>query len=195
MIRRPAALTALVLALTVVQLIVGTFGGLQQFEGKGFGYRLIAYPVLMLVVPLVWWWATQRRGPVEDVPWTAFTLIMVPFLIDVTGNTFDLYDTVQHWDNLNHLVNWAVLCGGLGLLVARLDVRPRWLLVLAITGIGATLAILWEIGEWWTFIRRGVELDGAYEDTLADEILGTTGAFVAALLVARFTSHSPAHDR
>lgn len=186
MIRRPAALTALVLVLTVVQLLVGTFGGLQQFEGKGFGYRLIAYPVLMLVVPLVWWWATQRRGPVEDVPWTAFTLIMVPFLIDVTGNTFDLYDTVKHWDNLNHLVNWAVLCGGLGLLVARLDIRPRWLLVLAVTGIGATLAILWEIGEWWTFIRRGVELDGAYEDTLADELLGTTGAFVAALLVARF---------
>lgn len=194
MIRRPAVLTVLVLALTVVQLVIGTFGGLQQFEGKGFGYRLVAYPVVMLVVPVVWWWATRRRGPVEDVPWTAFTLIMVPFLIDVTGNTFDLYDTVKHWDNLNHLVNWGVLCGGLGLLVARLDMRPRWLLVLAITGIGATLAILWEIGEWWTFIRRGVELDGAYEDTLADEILGTTGALVAALLVARLANRPPARD-
>ncbi len=194
MIRRPAVLTVLVLALTVVQLVIGTFGGLQQFEGKGFGYRLVAYPVLMLVVPVAWWWASARRGPVDDVPWAAFTLIMAPFLIDVTGNTFDLYDTVKHWDNLNHLVNWGVLCGGLGLLVARLDVRPRWLLVLAITGIGATLAILWEIGEWWTFIRRGVELDGAYEDTLADEILGTTGALVAALLVARLANRPPARD-
>ena len=27
-------------------------------------------------------------------PWAGFTLVMAPFLIDVTGNTLDLYDRV-----------------------------------------------------------------------------------------------------
>jgi hypothetical protein len=49
------------------------------------------------------------------------------------------------------------------------------------------LAIGWELGEWYTFIRRGTELDDAYQDTLGDEALGTLGAFCAALLVARRT--------
>ena len=30
---------------------VGAFGGLDQFEGKGFGYRLLVYPLFMLMVP------------------------------------------------------------------------------------------------------------------------------------------------
>ena len=53
-----------------------------------------------------------------------------------------------------------------------------------VTGLGAILAIAWELGEWFSFIRHGTELDTAYEDTLSDQILGTTGGFVAALFVA-----------
>ncbi len=180
-----------VLALTVLQLAAGTFGGWEQFEGKGFAYRLAVYPLMMLVVPAVWWWRTRDAGPVSPskaLPWGAFALIMTPFLIDVTGNTLDLYDRVEAWDNVNHFVNWLLLLWGCGLLIARADVRPRWLLVVGITGLGAILAVGWELGEWYTFIRRGTELDGAYEDTLSDELLGTLGAFVAALIVDR-TSH------
>ena len=178
-----------VLALTVVQLAVGAFGGLEQYDGKGFGYRLAAYPLLMLLLPAVWWWRTRDAAA---LPWGAIALVMAPFLIDVTGNTLDLYDSIDAWDNINHFVNWMLLLWGCGLLLARADVRPRWLLVVAITGLGAVLAIGWELGEWYTFIRRGTELDGAYEDTLSDELLGTLGAFVAALIVDRTTRRSPA---
>lgn len=183
---RPTAFwTAMaVLALTVAQLAVGTFGGLDQYDGKGFGYRLAVYPLMMLVVPAVWWWRTRAANA---LPWGAFALIMSPFLIDVTGNTFDLYDSIDAWDNINHFFNWMLLLGGCGLLIARADVRPRWLLVVGITGLGAILAIGWELGEWYTFIRRGTELDGAYEDTLSDELLGTLGALVAAMIVDRTT--------
>lgn len=162
--------------LTVVQLAVGTFSGLQQYDGKGFGYRLIAYPVLMLV-PLVAW-RLRHRG--EPMRWGAIALIWSPFLLDVTGNTLDLFDSVVWWDDLMHFVSWALLCGGLGLLLVPL-LRPAWLQVLVVTGLGAVLAIGWELGEWWTFIRRGVELDTAYQDTLGDEALGTLGAFLAGL--------------
>ena len=177
-----------VLTLTVTQLAVGAFGGLEQYDGKGFGYRLAAYPLLMLLLPAVWWWRTRDAA---TLPWGAFALVMAPFLIDVTGNTFDLYDSVDAWDNINHFVNWMLLLWGCGLLLARADVRPRWLLVVAVTGLGAVLAIGWELGEWYTFIRRGTELDGAYEDTLSDELLGTLGAFVAAVIVDRTTRRSP----
>lgn len=172
-----------VLALTVVQLGLGTFAsGLQQFEGKAFGARLVAYPVMMLVVPVAWWLA--HRGKDVVVPWGAFALVMAPFLIDVTGNTLDLYDSVTWWDDANHFVNWVLLCGGLGLLLLQ-GIRAPWSRVLLVTGLGAVLAIGWELGEWYTFIRHGTELDTAYQDTLGDEALGTLGALVAGLVLRR----------
>ena len=172
-----------VLVLTVVQLAVGAFvPGLEQFEGKAFGARLLAYPVMMLAVPAVWWWRNRERD--TPPPWTAFSLVMAPFLVDVTGNTLDLYDTVEWWDDANHFVNWAMLCAGLGMLLLG-GVRQPWARVLLVTGLGATLAIAWELGEWYTFIRHGTELDTAYRDTLGDEALGTLGAFLAGLLLRR----------
>jgi hypothetical protein len=174
-----------VYALTTLQLAIATFvPGLPQFEGKAFGSRLIAYPLVMAALPLVWW-LVVGRPPVVRLPWTAFALVMAPFLVDVTGNTLDLYDTLSWWDDLNHFVNWLLLCLGLGLLLARGKVAPAWALVLAISGLGALLAIGWEIAEWYTFIRHGTELDTAYEDTLGDEVLGTLGAVVAAVTVSR----------
>ena len=104
--RRTSWAAAVVLGLTVVQLVVGTFGGLEQFEGKGFGYRLAVYPLLMLLLPAVWWWRTSDRS---DLPWGAFALVMAPFLIDVTGNTLNLYDSIDAWDNVNHFANWLLL--------------------------------------------------------------------------------------
>lgn len=184
---RRAWLPALILVATVAQLAVAEFvPGIERFEGKAFGARLLAYPALMLLVPALWWLA-RRRDPStsqQAAPYGAFALVMLPFGVDVTGNTFDLYDRIVVWDDLNHFVNWALLCGGLGLILFRAAL-PRWLIVLAVTGLGAILAIGWEVGEWFTFIRHGTEIETAYEDTLGDLVLGTCGAFLAGLLVAR----------
>jgi len=175
-----------ILLLTVGQLGVATFvSGLPQFEGKAFGSRLVAYPVAMLLPPAIWWLVARRRGDDPDLPWSGFAFIASPFLVDVTGNTLDLYDTLEWWDDANHYVNWMLLCFGIGLLLERQVVRPVWVLVLLVTGIGAVLAIGWELSEWFTFIRHGTELDTAYTDTLGDEALGTLGAFTAALLLGR----------
>jgi hypothetical protein len=177
--------TLALLALTVAQLAVATFvPGLEQFEGKAFGARLVAYPLMMLLVPAVWALVRRWRGGDAPLPWAGFAWIMAPFLVDVTGNTLDLYDRIWWWDDANHAVNWLMLGLGAGLLLARGDVRPRWALGLLVTGLGAVLAIGWEVGEWWTFIRHGTELDTAYTDTLGDEVLGTLGAAVAGLVTA-----------
>jgi hypothetical protein len=189
----PRRLTVAVLAATVAQLAVATFvDGLPQFEGKGFGARLVAYPLMMLAVPAAWYAARRYRGNRVDtaVPWSAFGLIMAPFLIDVTGNTLDLYDSLTWWDDANHFVNWFLLCLGIGLLLLRTDVRPPWAVGVLVAGIGALLAVVWELGEWYTFIRHGTELDTAYEDTLFDEVLGSLGAAIAAAVTGRWARGS-----
>lgn len=182
----------LVLVLTVAQLAVAQWvPGIERFEGKAFGARLLLYPLLMLAVPAAWWWRARRRPPADrTVPYAAFTLVMLPFLVDVTGNSLDLYDAVVWWDDLNHLVNWMLLTAGLGLLVGP-AVRPRWALGLMLTGLGALLAVGWELGEWFTFIRHGTELSDAYTDTLGDLALGTLGSLVAALVVTKVLYQAP----
>lgn len=182
------------LVATVAQLVVASAASdLPQFAGKGFAARLVLYPVMMLVVP-VWWWLANR-GRARPAPVLGFTLVMLPFLIDVTGNTLDLYDSISWWDDANHFVNWFLLCLGLALVLDVPSLRPAWARAIVVIGGGALLALLWELGEWYAFIRHGTELDTAYEDTLGDMTLGTCGAAVsllAALLIARRRSSASA---
>lgn len=188
---RTAALT--VLGLTVAQLAVATLvPGLPQFEGKAFGARLALYPAMMLLLPAVWAVRRRRTGDPSPLPWDGFAWIMAPFLVDVTGNSLDLYDRIAWWDDANHLVNWFMLALGAGLLLRRGHVSPRWALGLLVAGVGALLAIGWELGEWVGFIRYGTELDSAYTDTLGDQALGTLGAALAGVLIARREPRRPA---
>ena len=193
---RGAWLPGLVLAATVAQLAVATYVPIDRFEGKAFGARLLAYPLMMLVAPALWWLVVGRRERGVAVPYGAFALVMVPFLIDVTGNSLDLYDSIEWWDDANHFVNWFFLLAGIGLLIIGPG-SPRGTLetILHIGGLGAMLAIAWELGEYWTFIRHGTELDTAYTDTLGDETLGTLGACVAGALVARVRPRSGTSGR
>ena len=143
---------------------------------------------MMLLVPAIWWLTSGAAATAEkEPPYVAFALVMLGFLVDMTGNSLDLYDCSRGGTTLNHFVNWFFLLSGIGLLLAR-NVAPRWVQLLLVTGLGCLLALGWELGEWYTFIRHGTELDTAYEDTLGDMTLGSCGAFLAALLVARVAS-------
>ncbi|MGB0099208.1 MAG: hypothetical protein WBP61_02915 [Nocardioides sp.] len=187
--RCPAWVPVLIILLTVAQLAVAQWWpGIDRFADKAFGARLLAYPLLMLIAPVVWWLVNRHRQPRPAPPYGAFSLVMVPFLIDVTGNSLDLYDSLVWWDDLNHFVNWLLLLTGIGLLLCT-AVRPPWAVVIVVCGLGAILAIGWEIGEWWTFIRHGTEIETAYEDTLGDEVLGTLGALCAGFVVLATVRH------
>ena len=179
---RPALTVNVALKLALVAaLVFGAFSGLERFEGKAFGARLIAYPLATLVVPAVWRLGSRR----PPYPYAGDILFTLPFLIDTLGNVFDLYDTIVWWDDANHLVNWALLTGAFGQLLIRLRLGVLNTFALAV-GFGAVTAVLWEFGEYVTFIRNSPELDTAYTDTLGDLALGLTGSTLAALVTAGF---------
>jgi hypothetical protein len=171
---------------------------LPQFEGKAFAGRAIAYPIAVLLVPAIWW-LLRRRRPIR-FPYALDILWTLPFLIDVTGNTADLYDTIGWWDDANHFVNWGILVAAFGQLLIRLPIGRLEAAALAI-GFGAVTALLWEFGEYLTFIRfNEEEFRTAYTDTLGDLALGLGGSVVAAILIATVlwpvrSSTSPAAAR
>lgn len=158
-------------------LVFGAVSGLDQFEGKAFGWRLLFYPIAAVVVPVGWWMA----GRPPPYPYALDILLVSPFLVDVVGNALDLYDSISWWDDLNHFVNWWLLCLAVGQLVLRFAL-PRFATFVIIVGVGAIAAILWELAEYVAFIRNSDELDTAYTDTLGDMMLGLGGATVAAIL-------------
>jgi len=171
---------------------------LPQFEGKAFAGRAIAYPIAVLLVPAIWWLLRRRRR--IQFPYALDILWTLPFLIDVSGNTADLYDTIGWWDDANHFVNWGILVAAFGQLLIRLPIGRLEAAALAI-GFGAVTALLWEFGEYLTFIRfNEEEFRTAYTDTLGDLALGLGGSVVATILIATVlwpvrSSASPAAAR
>src|SRR6266545_5211017 len=150
---------------------------LPQFEGKAFAGRAIAYPIAVLLVPAIWWLLRRRRR--IQFPYALDILWTLPFLIDVSGNTADLYDTIGWWDDANHFVNWGILVAAFGQLLIRLPLE-RWAAAGLAIGFGAVTAVLWEFAEYYTFIRNSPEVRTAYTDTLGDLALGLAGSVIAA---------------
>lgn len=153
---------------------------LSGLKGKASTARLVVYPFGALAIPL--WWLLAGRLRRVRYPWAADLLITLPWLIDLLGNRFNLFDSVGWWDDAMHLVNWGLLTAGV-LIGFSHRATGRGQTVLAALGFGATAAIAWELGEYVAFVRHSTELQTAYTDTLGDLALGTLGSLVAGLVV------------
>ena len=153
---------------------------LPQFQDKAFAGRAIAYPVALLAVPAIWWLFLRSR---IRFPVVVDILIGLPFLIDMAGNALNLYDTIDWWDDANHLLNWAIHTAAIGILL-RVTALPA--AVRAGLGVAwaATTAILWELAEYVAFVPNSPEAVTAYGDTLGDLALGLIGGSIAAVLTA-----------
>jgi hypothetical protein len=167
------------LALIGLLLTAVLFPHLPQFEGKAMGGRALAYPLSALLVPIVWFiWFRRHPYPIAiDI------LVVLPFFIDTAGNALNLYDTIEWWDDANHLVNWAILTAGAAVALSYLPLGRLNRFALGV-GFGAVTAIGWELAEYITFIRNSPELATAYTDTLGDLLLGTLGAIIGSAIVA-----------
>jgi hypothetical protein len=155
---------------------------IPRFHGKAMTGRALTYPLSAVIVPLGWWLLSRRRATPIPYPYALDILLVLPFLIDTAGNAANLYDTVNWWDDFNHLLNWGILTAAFGQLLLRLPIGRFSLIGLCI-GFGAVTAILWEFAEYITFVRNSPELQTAYTDTLGDLALGLLGSVIAAILV------------
>jgi hypothetical protein len=176
--RTPAFWLDLAVKLLLLALLAfGAFSGLERFAGKAFGWRLVGYSIAALLVPAIW----VVRGRRLPYPFAVDVLFVLPFLIDTIGNALDLYDTIDWWDDANHFVNWALLSGAVAVALSRTHGNRAELFCLVV-GFGAVTAILWEIGEYFAFIRNSSELATAYTDTLGDLALGLGGSTLTAAI-------------
>jgi hypothetical protein len=154
---------------------------MPQFQGKAFASRAVVYPAALLIVPLGWWVFGYRT---IAFPFAADILFGMPFLIDVGGNALNLYDTIEWWDDANHLVNWALHTSAVGLLL-RYGEWSRLTRIALALGYAATTAVLWELAEFVTFVPDSPEAATAYADTLLDLALGMLGGLGAAIVTSR----------
>lgn len=158
----------------------------QQYSGKGMWWRIVVFPLAGLVIPVAWW-ITGSRPP---YPYLADGLIVMIPLSDVIWNTVDAYDGIWWWDDVNHLVNSFVIAYVIALWLRRYPLGTVARVFLCL-GVGMTLAVVWELAEFPTFLKSSDQLVAAYEDTLGDLGLSLIGSSLAALLGVMQPSKRP----
>ncbi|WP_298802448.1 hypothetical protein [uncultured Pseudokineococcus sp.] len=178
------AVKAVVLGLLALALAVPEW---ERFSDKAMDARAVVYPVGLLLVPAAWLLVGRPRG--AAYPLLADLLVSLPWAVDLLGNALDLFDAVVWFDDAAHLVNWALLAAALALVLPR--GLPPGVRVLLVAGCGCLAALVWEVGEYATFVRGGPEEATAYADTLGDMVLGTLGALLAGAVVTRRRTRLP----
>lgn len=165
------------LLLLALAVIYPDLGGLKA---KGLGARAVGYSLGLVALPLAWRLLVRRRC--VKFSWAADVLCGVPILADLLGNRLDLFDSVSWWDDAVHVVLHGLLTAGV-----LLQFWPRAglaSLLTATVAFGGLSGLAWELAEYATFMRHGVELSGAYRDTLGDLCGGMTGSILAGVAVA-----------
>jgi glycopeptide antibiotics resistance protein len=162
-------------------LYAATHTDVERFRDKAMGLRAVIYPVIVLLPPVIWAIFFRRRIP---YPYLIDIMVTLPFLFDIYGNVFDLYNGVTWFDDALHLINWVPWVCTFGLILRCRDLGRLNVAALTV-GFGAVTHILWEIGEYFAFITGNqAELQGIYRDTIGDLAMSLTGSVIGAVLVA-----------
>jgi hypothetical protein len=184
--RRAATSDGLALALDVlVKVLVWAFAlyplldpNSSHFTGKAMGVRAAVYPAATLLIPLVW----LARGRPRPYPYLADICLAIPFAVDAAANVFGLF-AFSGFDVLPHATGWFFITLAFGLAVAPLAGR-RAVAFGLVVGFGATIDILWEIGEYLLMKSGASGLQLTYANTIQDLAMSLIGAVVGALVIA-----------
>lgn len=165
------------LALFIVLVAVDPSWG--NLEGKAPLQRAVLYPVVAIVVPALWRLGVWKQ---KAYPWTADLLLTLIGFSDVLGNRLDLFDSVVWFDDWMHFANAFLLCAALLSLTTNGDAGPVVLLERSIAA-AMTVALAWELWEYFSFVVESREFAGAYADTVGDFSLAWIGAVTGAAVV------------
>ncbi|HEY6571547.1 MAG TPA: hypothetical protein VIZ22_14745 [Candidatus Limnocylindrales bacterium] len=163
-----------VIVLAVVPLISPES---SHFAGKAMGVRAVIYPVFVLLIPAVWLLSARPR----PYPFLADIALGLPFAIDAGANVLGLF-AISGFDALPHATGWFFLALAFGLAVAPM-VRPRWAVFLLVVGLGATIDVLWEVGEYLLMKSGSSGLQLTYDNTIQDLGMSFLGGVVAAAVI------------
>ncbi len=152
--------------------------GVSHFAGKAMGFRAVAYPPFLVLIPIAWLLSGQP-GP---YPFLADILLGIPFLVDAAGNVFGWF-AIKRFDIIPHLTGWFCLSAAFGLAVAPLA-GERWIAFGLVLGFGAVIDIAWEIGEFLLSRSGASGLQLTYENTIQDLAMSLAGAAVGAMAIA-----------
>ncbi|BDZ41742.1 hypothetical protein GCM10025865_10410 [Paraoerskovia sediminicola] len=176
-VRAAAAVSVAVAAvsgdLVAVALFLLVLGGVMVPRAIGVGAALdVSYGGTLLVAA----WAARLEW-YRAVPWLDLVVHAA-----ATG----LIAVMAHLV----LVRRGIVSGG----GSRANGRPGAATVLSVVGLGAVVAVLWELGEWagHTFVddRIGV----GYDDTVSDLASGLVGALAAGVLLLVVARRSEARE-
>ncbi len=179
--RRPLIAVDVVLKLMLVGLFAYALinRSLPQFEGKAMELRAVVYTLIALLPFLVWRLFLFRR---IGYPVLISICVTIPFMLDTSGNALNFYDTVAWFDDVLHFVNWVPWAAAFGIALTYTSLGRLNIAALTV-GYGAVTHILWEIGEYFAFIKvNQSELVGIYPDTIGDLALSLTGSVTAGVL-------------
>jgi len=157
-----------------------------NLDGKAAEARAIGYPLLAFALPALWYFTSWRE---RAFPWVADLFVTIPCFSDTLGNRMDLYDRIVWFDDLVHFVNTGLIAAAFIMVTMQRSATLAELIERGLA-VGVTAALLWEIAEYFAFLSKHTERNGAYADTLADMALGTTGTLAAVLIVHHVWSSS-----
>jgi hypothetical protein len=165
----------LILVLMAVRVLVDPTWA--HLDGKAPMARAVMYPMWAMLVPAL------RRLTRRPLPWRADFLLTLTCFTDLVGNRLDLYNSIEWFDDVMHVLNSALVSAAFVFLIVR---RPATFMAIATTAValGMTASLGWELFEYATFLTRSTEWTTAYSDTMGDLALGWVGAAIAALLIA-----------
>jgi hypothetical protein len=163
-------------------LLVGLAVPMERLDGKGWPARAAGYPLSSVVMGTIWF----LRGQKGRFPYIPTALLVTPFILDLLGNLFRFFDTVQNFDDFLHFVNWMFLCAAF---VAMFDPAnlASWNRVALGTGFGAFAIILWEFLEYLIMQSGTTGLHLSYEDTVTDLLLSSSGGLIGSLAMVRLS--------
>jgi len=140
--------------------------------------RAAIYPACTLLIPAAW----LASGRPQPYPHLADTALSLPFALDAAGNVLGLF-AVSGFDAVPHAAGWLFLTLAFGGAVAPLVERRALLFGLAL-GFGATIDVLWELGEYALMKSGSSGLQLTYENTIQDMAVSLLGAAIGAALTA-----------
>jgi hypothetical protein len=165
---------------------------LPQFQDKYLALRSFTYPPLMLVVPILW----HLFGNSRPYPHLFDTMVMLPFVLDMSANALNLYNSLAGVDWYAHLLITAIAVTAFGMALVTLPVGRLAAAALTI-GFGSTVHTVWEIAEYWMMRMGALGLDLTYENTISDLTMGLLGTVIGTVLTItilwrkRYVEESP----